>query len=55
MRMMWWFIILGTSGAVAISAAVAVFLRVRGHMFASKTAPHEASEELDTAQGQEKS
>jgi hypothetical protein len=52
MRMMWWFIILGTSGAVAISAAVAVFLRVRGHMFASK-APHEASEEVDTARGPE--
>jgi len=49
MRMMWWFIILGTSGVVAIGATVAIFVRVRGHLFASKAAPHEADEELNPA------
>jgi hypothetical protein len=49
MRMMWWFIILGTSGAVAICAAVAIFLRVRGNMFGSKAASPEMSEDVSEA------
>ena len=53
MRMMWWFIILGTSGVIAICAAVAIFMRVRGHIFASKAAPHEVAEDLNHASGPE--
>ena len=53
MRMMWWFIILGTSGVVATGAAVAIFVRVRGHLFASKTAAPEVGEELNPGEGPE--
>ena len=48
MRMMWWFIILGLSGAVAVSAAVAIYARIRRHLRASGAAAHEASEEIGT-------
>ena len=53
MRMMWWFIILGTSGVIATGAAVAIFVRVRGHFFAAKATPQEADEGLDPASGPE--
>jgi hypothetical protein len=45
MRMMWWFVILGLSGAVAVSAAVAIYARVRRHMKTS--AAHEESEDIE--------
>ncbi len=44
MRMMWWFIILGLSGAVAVSAAVAIYARVRRHLRASGTVVQEEAE-----------
>ena len=37
MRMMWLFIILGLSGAVAVLAVLAMYARVRRHMKASAT------------------
>ena len=51
--MMWWFIILGTSGVVAMGAAVAIFVRVRGNLFAAKAGPRKVGEELDHAKGPE--
>ena len=53
MRMMWWFVILGTSGVVAVCAALAIYVRVRGHIFAAKTAPYEVGEDLSPAAGPE--
>ncbi len=41
MRMMWLFIILGLSGAVAGIAVVAMYARVRRHMRRPSTAAHE--------------
>ena len=37
MRMMWLFIILGLSGAVAVLAILAIYARVRRHMKAPAT------------------
>jgi hypothetical protein len=47
MRMMWWFVILGLSGAVAVSAAVAIYARVRRRLRASEAGP-ETSENIET-------
>jgi hypothetical protein len=43
MRMMWWFIILGLSGTIAVIAGLAMYARVRRHMKASGAAAHEES------------
>jgi hypothetical protein len=36
--MTWWFIILGCSALVVVCVAIALYLRVRRHMNASKSA-----------------
>jgi hypothetical protein len=46
MRMMWLFIILGLSGAVAVLAILAMYARVRRHMRAP--AAREESNDVET-------
>ena len=39
--MTWWFIILGCSALVVVCVAIALFLRVRRHLTASKPGSHD--------------
>jgi hypothetical protein len=39
--MTWWFIILGCSALVVVCVAIALYLRVRRHLNASKSNPHD--------------
>ena len=39
--MTWWFIILGCSALVVVCVAIALYLRVRSHLNASKSGAHD--------------
>jgi hypothetical protein len=39
--MTWWFIILGCSALVVVCVAIALYLRVRRHLNASQSSPHD--------------
>jgi hypothetical protein len=45
--MTWWFIILGCSALVVVCVAIALFLRVRRHMNASKPVLREDPDAID--------
>jgi hypothetical protein len=45
--MTWWFIILGFSALVVVCVAIALFLRVRRHMNAERSALREDPEAID--------
>jgi hypothetical protein len=42
--MTWWFIILGISTLVIVFVAIALYVRIRGHMIASPTRRHALDE-----------
>lgn len=46
-RMTWWFIILGCSALVVVCVAIALYLRVRRHMNASKSQLHDDPDAVD--------
>jgi hypothetical protein len=45
--MTWWFIILGFSALVVVCVAIALYLRVRHHMSASKPASQDDADAID--------
>ena len=46
--MTWWFIILGVSTLVIVFVAIALYVRIRGHMIGSDAARRQALNQVDS-------